>query len=88
MARYRKKPVVIDAIQWTGDNINEIWDAFGAARVYGPTETNPDWLIIFTLEGEMRADLNDWIICGIKNELYPCKEDIFPLTYESVLEEE
>ena len=88
MPKYRKKPVVIDAIQWTGDNIQEIWDEFGAGAIYGPTETNPDWLIIDTLEGQMLALLNDWIIRGVKNELYPCKEDIFPLTYESVAEEE
>lgn len=83
MARYRKKPVVIDAIQWTGDNLQEIWDEFAVSCIYGPTEANPDWLIIFTLEGEMRANLGDWILRGVKGELYPCKEDIFPLTYEA-----
>jgi hypothetical protein len=81
---YRKRPVVIQAIQWTGDNIHEIWDAFGAADVYGPTEMNPDYLIISTLEGKVHARIEDWIIRGVKGELYPCKPDIFEATYESV----
>jgi hypothetical protein len=80
--KYRKRPIVIDAIQWTGDNINQIWGAFGATDLYGPTEKNPTWIIIGTLEGEMRADLGDWIIRGVKGELYPCKPDIFDATYE------
>lgn len=82
MARYRKRPVVIDTIQWTGDNIDEIWDEFGAVDIYGPTEANPNCLTINTLEGDMLASLGDWIIRGVKNELYPCKPDIFDLTYE------
>ena len=45
MSQYRKKPVVIEAIRWTGDNINQIWDWAGAADIYGPTENNPTWLI-------------------------------------------
>jgi hypothetical protein len=83
MAQYRKTPVVIEAVQWTGDNIDEIWAAFGAGDVYGPTETNPDWLKITTLEGEMRANVGDWIIRGVAGELYPCKPEIFARTYEA-----
>lgn len=82
--KYRKKPVVIEAMQWTGDNINDIWEWVGAGAIYGPTEANPDWLRIITMEGEMRADLYDWIIRGVKGELYPCKPDIFDATYEPV----
>jgi len=81
---YRKRPIVIQAIQWTGDNVHEIWNAFGAVDVYGPTEMNPDTLIISTLEGKVRANVEDWIIRGVKGELYPCKPDIFEATYESV----
>jgi hypothetical protein len=90
MTKFRKKPVVIEAMQWTGDNINEIWDWAGADHIYGPTEKNPDELIILTLEdgrdGQAKhvASLNDWIIRGVQGEFYPCKPDIFEATYEQV----
>lgn len=83
VGRYRKKPVEIDAIQWTGANIEEIWDAFGAGQIYGPTpDLGRDFLEIDTLEGRMRANNGDWIIRGVKGELYPCRDDIFTATYE------
>jgi hypothetical protein len=82
-AKYRKRPVVIEAVQWNGGNINEVWDAFGAERIYGPTEANPSWIVISTLEGDMRADVGDWIIRGVKGELYPCRNDVFTETYEA-----
>lgn len=81
-AYFRKRPVVIAAIQWTGLNVHRIWDEFTAEHVYGPTEVNPDQLIITTLEGKMHANIGDWIIRGIKGELYPCRADIFAETYE------
>ena len=84
MPRFRKKPVEVEAVQWTGSNINELWDVFSAENIYGPTEKNPDWLIIATLEGDMRANVGDWIIQGVKGELYPCKPDIFDATYEAL----
>jgi hypothetical protein len=86
MPRFRKKPVVIEAVRFGGKNVREIWDAFGVGAVYGPTEKNPDWLIIYTLEGEMRAAPGDWIIKGVRDELYPCKPDIFAATYEEVVQ--
>jgi hypothetical protein len=96
MPNYRKKPVIVQAVQFNGVD---------------PTGTvswseAPDWLIaatqqesgtsgaisilrvpsvcaqIFTLEGAMTADVGDWIIRGVKQELYPCKPDIFEATYE------
>jgi hypothetical protein len=79
MARYRKKPLWIDAIQWTGKNGKEVLDfgwPEGDLRIVGSFITIP------TLEGEMRADKGDWIIKGIKGEFYPCKPDIFAATYE------
>ena len=79
--RYRKKPVVIEAIQFTGNNIADIWEAFGAGDVYGPTELSTS-AFIGTAEGRMEAKPGDWIIRGIKGELYPCKPDIFEATYE------
>ena len=85
MARYRKKPVEIEAIRWDGQNIKQIWDAFGAGEIYGPTpDLDRDYLEIHTLEGRMRADIGDWIVRGIAGELYPVKPDIFAATYEAV----
>ena len=97
MAKYRKKPVVVEAFKWTG----------------GPDQTeDPEWIVsalkkgsilltentarfiqlrdkiigmeIMTLEGRHTARPGDYIIQGVKGELYPCKPDIFEMTYESV----
>lgn len=85
MGQYRKKPVVIEARQFTGDNLSEFlqWavgmskeNADGCATMRLP-------LVIPTLEGEMTADIGDWIICGVKGEFYPCKPDIFEASYEA-----
>lgn len=81
--KFRKKPVIIEAFQW---------------NPLGPTQSYPDWftqallkqkvipvsgtLTVKTLEGDHRADIGDWIIQGVKGELYPCKPDIFTMTYE------
>lgn len=74
---YRKKPVVIEAVQWTGENMGEILGFFGGAAMREGQD-----IIIGTLEGEMRAMPGDWIIKGVKGEFYPCKPDIFAATYE------
>lgn len=81
MPKFRKKPVVIEAIQWTGENLDNIRDL----SVYDAVVRmiNGD-LVIITLEGEMRASLGDWIVRGVQGELYPCKPDIFAATYEEV----
>lgn len=79
--RYIKRPIVVEAIQWTGDNLEQLWDAFGAGGIYGPTGKNPDHLIIATLEGDMRAGVGCWILRGHAGELYPCRDDIFRATY-------
>jgi len=91
MAKFRKKPVVIEAIQWTGKNLREIISFTGlhdSARKWSWEEyekvVNNDGLKIFTLEGKMNADINDWIIKGVNGEFYPCKPDIFEKTYEPV----
>ena len=79
---YRKKPIVVEAVQWKGDNWLEV-DQF--MRDY-PHETYPKAGIvkIHTLEGVMIANLGDYIIKGIKGEFYPCKPDIFTEIYEPV----
>lgn len=89
MPKFRKKPVVIEAVQWTGKNLEEIRD-FCSTIVHNVTyqmdETNRanDLIGIPTMEGLMTASLNDWIIKGIQGEFYPCKPDIFEKTYEKV----
>lgn len=92
--KFRKKPVVIEAVRWTGLNIEEVMPFFGDISKL----PNPEgWvtpgightpgmgtLDIPTLEGMMIASAGDWIIKGIKGEFYPCKPDIFEATYEQV----
>lgn len=82
MKKYRKKPVVIEAIQYNGDNYNEISNFTGNKSLLGLKQSNE--IIINTLEGNMIASVGDYIIKGIKGEFYPCKPDIFELTYELV----
>lgn len=79
MAKYRKKPVVIEAVQWLGDNHEEVTSFQG-----GCAEYQGGAVIIDTLEGEMKARVGDYIIKGVKGEFYPCKPDIFEATYELV----
>jgi len=81
MPKFRKKPVVIDAIQWTGKNADEVDEFFEQEHHFGLKD---DKWSITTLEGIMTANKGDWIIRGIKGENYPCKDDIFRETYELV----
>ena len=78
--KFRKKPVVIEAVQWTGKNGSEV-AAFCPGIQF---DFAMDDAYIKTLEGEMIASAGDWIIRGIKGEFYPCKNDIFEATYEAV----
>ena len=78
---YRKKPVVIEAIQWTGCNFVDVERFVG--EFSQQSEFTGD-LLIKTLEGIMRASAGDYIIKGVKGEFYPCKPDIFEQTYEEV----
>lgn len=82
MAKFRKKPVVIDAVQWFPGTPIE-----GVEEREVPNSTSTEAVgIIKTLEGEMTAMPGDWIITGVKGEKYPCKPDIFEATYEAVVE--
>lgn len=96
-AQYRKKPVVIEAMQWDGSAesatpiIDWARDSDGAAIRYhqhlmdGGLIAHPDpYLWVDTLEGRMIANPGDWIIKGVNGEFYPCKPDIFEKTYEGV----
>ena len=88
--KYRKKPVVIEAVQWLGSNVDEMETLFAHGCTNGRAGTVSQGLSvrIYTLEGEMEAVPGDWIIRGVKGELYPCKPDIFAATYEAVEEHE
>jgi hypothetical protein len=78
--KYRKKPVEIEAVQWTGSNKNEVKSFMNGQ---GEWLTN-GYIGIPTLEGTMIAAPGDYIIKGVCGEYYPCKSDIFQLTYEPV----
>lgn len=85
--KYRKKPVIIEAIQFedNSDRIIEIHEFMGGdtIRVNYEDKNNP-YLKIETLEGIMKASVGDYIIKGVNGEFYPCKPDIFEKTYERV----
>lgn len=92
--KFRKKPVIIEAIQFDGENRQDIiaWmlsSAENAARnlYLNPTDDDNE-LSITTLEGVMHVSENDWVIKGVKGEFYPCKPDIFEATYEEVFQHE
>jgi hypothetical protein len=92
MTKFRKKPVVIEAWQWNGlPDLGVVPDWLSEALYLPdfPLKENQvsragDKLKIGTLEGVMEASAGDWIIKGVKGELYPCKPDIFAATYDSV----
>jgi hypothetical protein len=79
--KFRKKPVVIEAFQLTKDFLMETCTDSKGLKMNGDGTIS-----IPTLEGEMLANIGDWIITGVKGERYPCKPDIFEATYERVEE--
>lgn len=98
MAKFRKKPVVIEAVYYDEPTSRSGW-ATSVLEAHPWLEDAYDrddnvltnyekdgvrWIGIKTLEGTMRCDVGDWIIRGVKGELYPCKHDIFAATYEPV----
>ncbi len=89
--KFRKKPVVIEAWQIPPDNREETRE--GPPHWLLSAMSGPDRIVraipgggvtIKTLEGDHRGDVGDWIIQGVKGELYPCKPDIFAATYDPV----
>ena len=86
MAQYRKKPVVIKAVQYDGNF--RCLDIFAISEVshfiISKDDEGRQCIKIPTLEGEMTASIGDYIIRGVKGEYYPCKPDIFEATYEKV----
>jgi len=83
--KYRKKPVVIEAIQYDGKNSADIFEFCGqSCDRYVREPVGEIYLEIVTLEGVMKAQPGDYIIKGVNGEFYPCKPDIFEKTYELV----
>lgn len=79
--KYRKKPIVVEAIRWTGKNQTEIDKFCGMKVVWGK---NNKAFLVLTREGTKLATMGDYIIKGVNGEFYPCKPDIFEKTYERV----
>lgn len=97
MARFRKKSVVIEAFQlgipldewpqWAKDRLghrdeDNVVFSRDAEPIKIVLDKSGNYAEIRTLEGVMRADFGDWVIKGVKSEIYPCKPDIFIMTYE------
>lgn len=92
--KYRKKSVTIDAVQWTGLNLEQVKEFVGESLKYDILDTA--WQVgkgvphvfmkIHTLEGDMEVSKDDFIIKGVNGEFYPCKPDIFAKTYEAVVD--
>lgn len=89
MPKYRKKPVIIEAVQWNGENVREIINFCKKNVRFEFNNYGKDInLTIKTLEGDHLAKAGDYIIKGVKGEFYPCKPDIFHETYEEVMSNE
>ena len=79
MPKFRKKPVEIEAFRFTGRKDYPAW-----FRLHPMSRDYGDFAEINTLEGTMIVEIGDWVILGVKSEIYPCKDDIFQMTYEPV----
>lgn len=95
--KYRKKPIEIEALQWTGQNHREMWEFLGGSPDNYMTASNENFyidhskvergLVIKTSEGDMIAGVNDYIIkepFDKERKYYPCKRSVFELTYEAI----
>jgi len=89
MKKARKKPVVIEYIQFTDEAKDEVFSTIRHECNCWPSfdENENPTLVIGTLEGEMTVSLSDFVIKGVMGEFYPCKPDIFAMTYELVEED-
>jgi hypothetical protein len=89
MPRARKKPLEIEYIQWTKENVGDVFEFITLDVDHNIEELNianlaEGKLIIVTLEGNMQANVGDYIIKGIKGELYRCRAEVFKATYELI----
>jgi len=83
MTQFRKKPVVIEAMQWDGTR-ESYEDIARWSNLAVQWSVSASALLINTLEGTLAASRSDWIIRGVKGEFYPCKPDIFEATYDPI----
>ena len=84
MPMFRKKPVMVESRRLSVENMREL-EGWCGGSIKGVKLTESQRCIdIQTLEGEMRANIGDWIIKGVKGEFYPCRNDIFTMTYDLV----
>lgn len=96
ISEYRKKPVKVRAVQWTGTNLEEVKRFVGDKLIYSINDAAwevgkaaPNVVLrIRTLEGEHIANVNDYIIKGVAGEFYPCKPEIFAATYDDAIYED
>jgi hypothetical protein len=85
MPKFRKKPIVIEAVRWDGNLTTVEALLIGSTTEAVEQDLGDPGLYIPTLEGRMKADVGDYVIKGVKGEIYPCKPDIFESTYDVVL---
>jgi hypothetical protein len=86
MAKYKEKPVIVEAVQYNGHNLDIIWETLGADDIYGPTENNPNWLIVATPFGDRNAHITNWIIKNTKGELKVLDPKRFDARYDLIEE--
>lgn len=84
--RFRKKPIVIEAMQFTDEDKDRVFNWI-TCNAYPVVHNDSPAIKIETLEGDHLAVIGDWIIKGIAGEFYPCKPDIFDATYEPFVED-
>jgi hypothetical protein len=84
MGKFRKKPVVVEAVQWLPYRVGD-WSEVPDGMFYDP---NQDAWFCSTLEGNLKVSAKDWIVTGVMGEVYPVKPDIFEATYEPITEED
>lgn len=80
--KYRKKPVIVEAVLWDGCNISELRQFLSDGIFFFDEKRVKGGLIVKTLEGENSASIGDYIVKGVDGEFYPCKPDVFEKTYE------
>jgi hypothetical protein len=89
MPKFRKKPVIVEAVQIKESNQDEIINFLGKSKYHIEQLPFDGQYVVYieTLEGTTIGALTDWIIRGVAGEYYPCKTDIFEQTYEEVIDE-
>lgn len=85
MKNYKKRPIIIQAVKWEGNNFDEVQELdYNPSNRVRQSNVEEGKLLIVTLEGIMTATLGDWVVRGVEGELYPCKPSVFDSTYEDV----